>query len=246
MLDYDATTRITPYQALQHAFFKRTSDGETSSNSHSSSSSPRLQKSERESNPTSFTSHRPYPAATIPRPSSDPTAGGMGYRSSASMDCEGDSPHAHAHSTKPIKIRHNVQMQTDPIPAPTASIAHVGRPPGEDREGEEEEEENTISNSISTDSRVRTSKKPTVTKTTIITDMVVSDHIIPVTNSLYFNNISNSNYPLSTPTTSNGVPFGTKTDYIKTLNNLSTYKDASYSSYIVATSDTMLNPAILK
>lgn len=29
MLDYDPKTRITPYHALQHSFFKRTSDGST-------------------------------------------------------------------------------------------------------------------------------------------------------------------------------------------------------------------------
>lgn len=242
MLDYDATTRITPYQALQHAFFKRSTDGETSSNSHSSSSSPRLPKSDQESNPQSFTSTRPY-TATIPRPSSDPTTG-TGYRSSASMDCEGDSPNAQIHSsTKPVKLRHNVQMQTDPVPAPSSSIEHMGRPPGDEADVLEE---STISNSVSTTSHVRTFKKPTVSKTTTAPDMSESSHIQPVTTSLYFNNISNSNYPLTT-TPNNGVLFGgAETDYIKTLNNLSTYKDASYSSYIVATSDTMLNPAILK
>lgn len=29
MLDYDPKTRITPYHALQHSFFKRTADGST-------------------------------------------------------------------------------------------------------------------------------------------------------------------------------------------------------------------------
>ena len=242
MLDYDATTRITPYQALQHVFFKRTSDGEMSSNSHSSSSSPRLQKSDRDENPSSFSStQRTYPAS-IPRPSSDPTAGGMGYRSSASMDCEGDSPHTH--STKPIKLRHNVQMQTDPIiPNNTSShLTNVERPPGEPVELDVEEER-TISNSISassSSSTTRTSKKPTKSN-----DMIVASDVLPVNNTQhYFNNISN-NCSLST-TTSNGVPFGAKTDFIKTLNNLSTCKDTSYNNYITATSDSILNPAILK
>jgi len=203
----------------------------------------RLQKSDRDDNPSSFTStQRPYPAS-IPRPSSDPTAGGMGYRSSASMDCEGDSPHAHS-STKPIKLRHNVQMQTDPvIPNSTSShLENVGRPPGEQVELDVEEER-TISNSISTSSgssATRTSKKPTKNN-----DMIVVSDVLPVNNMHFFNNISNSNCTLNT-TTSNGVPFGAKTDYIKTLNNLSTYKDASYSNYIVATSDSILNPGILK
>lgn len=233
MLDYDASTRITPYQALQHAFFKRSSDGETSANSHSSSSSPRLQKSDRDNSTSSYNNHRPYPA-TIPRPSSDPTAGGLGYRSSASMDCEGDSPHTH--TAKPLKIRHNVQMQTDPIPTSASSASD--RPPGD--QVDIDDEDRTVPDSLS-NSHIRTSKNPT--KSTA-NDMVVSDSMQTVNNSLFYNNISNT-YPLNT-TTSNGIPYGTKTDYIKTLNNLSTYKDASYNNYIVATSDTMLNPTILK
>lgn len=220
MLDYDAKTRITPYQALQHAFFKRSSDGESSSNSHSSSPSPRQHRNEvdESSNPTSQNRVNP---ATIPRPSSDPTAGGMGYRSSASMDCEGESPH-HSKPTD-LKIRHNVQMQTDPIP--TSSIEHSLT--GEERTDQQVHISERTSN-----------MKPAVSKE----EMVVSEQVSPVHNSIYHNSIPNSTYPLST--TSNGVPFGNKSDYIDTLNNLSTYKDAAYSSYIVAASDTMLNPAL--
>lgn len=40
MLDYDPKTRITPYYALQHNFFKRTSDESTNTTAHSTSSSP--------------------------------------------------------------------------------------------------------------------------------------------------------------------------------------------------------------
>lgn len=39
MLDYDPKTRITPYYALQHNFFKRTSD-ESTNTANSTSSSP--------------------------------------------------------------------------------------------------------------------------------------------------------------------------------------------------------------
>jgi len=39
MLDYDATTRITPYYALQHSFFRRTAD-ESTNTSCSGSASP--------------------------------------------------------------------------------------------------------------------------------------------------------------------------------------------------------------
>ncbi|KAJ8919281.1 hypothetical protein NQ315_003865 [Exocentrus adspersus] len=40
MLDYDPKTRITPYYALQHNFFKRTSDESTNTTANSTSSSP--------------------------------------------------------------------------------------------------------------------------------------------------------------------------------------------------------------
>lgn len=40
MLDYDPKTRITPYYALQHTFFKRTTDESTNTNANSNSSSP--------------------------------------------------------------------------------------------------------------------------------------------------------------------------------------------------------------
>lgn len=39
MLEYDPKTRITPYYALQHNFFKRTSD-ESTNTANSTSSSP--------------------------------------------------------------------------------------------------------------------------------------------------------------------------------------------------------------
>ncbi|CAL1265205.1 unnamed protein product [Larinioides sclopetarius] len=43
MLDYDPKTRITPYHALQHSFFKRTSDESTNTN-HSASTSPAMEQ----------------------------------------------------------------------------------------------------------------------------------------------------------------------------------------------------------
>jgi len=39
MLDYDASTRVTPYYALQHGFFRRTAD-ESTNTSCSGSASP--------------------------------------------------------------------------------------------------------------------------------------------------------------------------------------------------------------
>ncbi|GFU42204.1 hypothetical protein NPIL_229691 [Nephila pilipes] len=43
MLDYDPKTRITPYHALQHSFFKRTSD-ESTNTTHSASTSPAMEQ----------------------------------------------------------------------------------------------------------------------------------------------------------------------------------------------------------
>ena len=43
MLDYNPKTRITPHNALQHSFFRRTTDGSTNT-SHSTSSSPAIEQ----------------------------------------------------------------------------------------------------------------------------------------------------------------------------------------------------------
>ena len=43
MLDYDPKTRITPYYALQHNFFKRTMD-ESTNTSNSASTSPAIEQ----------------------------------------------------------------------------------------------------------------------------------------------------------------------------------------------------------
>lgn len=41
MLEYDPASRIKPYYALQHSFFKRTADGSTNT-SNSTSASPAM------------------------------------------------------------------------------------------------------------------------------------------------------------------------------------------------------------
>lgn len=52
MLDYDPKTRVTPYYALQHNFFKRTAD-EGTNTSGSSGSSPAIQPTAVEPGPSS-------------------------------------------------------------------------------------------------------------------------------------------------------------------------------------------------
>ncbi|GIY05769.1 hypothetical protein CDAR_506481 [Caerostris darwini] len=49
MLDYDPKTRITPYYALQHSFFKRTADGSTNTLHNTVLSPPMLEPSESDS-----------------------------------------------------------------------------------------------------------------------------------------------------------------------------------------------------
>ena len=86
MLDYDPKTRITPFQALQHTFFKRTTDESTNTANASAASqgTSQMSGSSRGVASTSGT----HSAIMVSRPSSDPTTGAV--RSSASMDC--DSP----------------------------------------------------------------------------------------------------------------------------------------------------------
>ena len=68
MLDYDAKSRIQPYYALQHSFFKKTADEGTNTSS-SVSTSPALEQSQ-SSGTTSSTSSSSGTAAqhSSPRP----------------------------------------------------------------------------------------------------------------------------------------------------------------------------------
>eukprot|EP00794_Sanderia_malayensis_P010632 gene10632-11760_t len=82
MLDYDAKTRITPYQALQHSFFKRTTD-ESTNTMRTSTNSPgtaHVGLSHRASGPPSSSQSN----SDVSRPSSDPGA----VRDSATMECD--------------------------------------------------------------------------------------------------------------------------------------------------------------
>ncbi|XP_057302495.1 dual specificity tyrosine-phosphorylation-regulated kinase 1A-like [Hydractinia symbiolongicarpus] len=210
MLDYDARTRITPYQALQHVFFKRASEDNTGA-TNSSSSSPGLQKSEKElSTESSPHSHQRTNPASITRPSSDPTAG-SGYRSSAAMDCEGDSP---LQTKSTLKLRHNVKMQTDPI-----SATNCGETVPEEK-------------SILLDS---SDQKRTPMRSKNSSEMLVSNQPLVNTNT----------FPTSQPITSTTSIYN-KSEYLNTLNNLSAYKDATYSSYIVPPPDAVLPSGMLK
>ena len=77
MLDYDPKTRITPYYALQHNFFKRTADEGTNTHNNSVSTSP-----------ANVADHSSQGQETRPLPSYSSTLAGQ----SSAMDCE--SPRA--------------------------------------------------------------------------------------------------------------------------------------------------------
>ncbi len=94
MLDYDSKNRITPYQALQHSFFKRTTD-ESTNTTRTSTNSPGTSQIPSSSRTSASSSSIPS-NTVISRPSSDPTTGAV--RNSATMDC--DSPRQRKSVTK--------------------------------------------------------------------------------------------------------------------------------------------------
>ena len=205
MLEYDAKTRISPYQALQHAFFKRNS--EESSTNYSTSVSPVNHKEEKEYINVAHIA-RTNPVA-IHRPSSDPT----GFRNSA-MDCEGDVPHQTR--VVDIKLRHNVKMQTDPLPVKTISPEQEGRTKNNDKL--------KIENSIPF-------PKHSV-------DILQSEQI---NSSFRYSLLTNPIY--SFPNSGNAMPYESKSEFIDTLTNLSHYKETAYSSYLAK--EAVLSPGLL-
>ena len=93
MLDYDPKTRITPFQALQHTFFKRTTDEGTNTGNNASSATQGTSQVSTTGR-VAASSSGTHSATMVSRPSSDPTTGAV--RNSASMDC--DSPHQKSQS----------------------------------------------------------------------------------------------------------------------------------------------------
>lgn len=63
MLDFDPKTRITPYYALQHNFFKKTTD-ESTNTSNSTSTSPAMEQNS-VSSPTGVTVSYLHPSYTL-------------------------------------------------------------------------------------------------------------------------------------------------------------------------------------
>lgn len=98
MLDYDPKTRIAPYYALQHSFFKKTAD-EGTNTSNSVSTSPAMEQSQSTgtSSSTSSSSGGSSGTSNSGRARSDPThqhrhSGGHFSGAVQAMDCETHSP----------------------------------------------------------------------------------------------------------------------------------------------------------
>ncbi|CAB1316542.1 unnamed protein product, partial [Coregonus sp. 'balchen'] len=100
MLDYDPKSRIQPYYALQHSFFKKTTDEGTNTSS-SVSTSPALEQSQSSgtTSSTSSSSGGSSGTSTSGRARSDPThqhrhSGGHFSAAVQAMDCENLCPQA--------------------------------------------------------------------------------------------------------------------------------------------------------
>uniref|UniRef100_A0A2K5D171 Dual specificity tyrosine-phosphorylation-regulated kinase 1A n=1 Tax=Aotus nancymaae TaxID=37293 RepID=A0A2K5D171_AOTNA len=103
MLDYDPKTRIQPYYALQHSFFKKTAD-EGTNTSNSVSTSPAMEQSQSSGTTSSTSSSSGGSSGTSNsgRARSDPThqhrhSGGHFTAAVQAMDCETHSPQVSSH-----------------------------------------------------------------------------------------------------------------------------------------------------
>ncbi|NWZ08253.1 DYR1A kinase, partial [Agelaius phoeniceus] len=108
MLDYDPKTRIQPYYALQHSFFKKTAD-EGTNTSNSVSTSPAMEQSQSSGTTSSTSSSSGGSSGTSNsgRARSDPThqhrhSGGHFTAAVQAMDCETHSPQVRQQFPPPI------------------------------------------------------------------------------------------------------------------------------------------------
>ena len=134
MLDYDPKTRITPYYALQHNFFKRTADEGTNTNS-SASTSPAMgdhssaaaavaaANSSHNSTLTAESSSSSGSSSTRAR--SDPSHAHSAYPQPSAMECESPRGPSYLHSTRPHP--HHVPAYNHP-PASSVRSRYVAQP----------------------------------------------------------------------------------------------------------------------
>ncbi|XP_051870196.1 dual specificity tyrosine-phosphorylation-regulated kinase 1A isoform X2 [Pristis pectinata] len=133
MLDYDPKTRIAPYYALQHSFFKKTAD-EGTNTSNSVSTSPAMEQSQSTgtSSSTSSSSGGSSGTSNSGRARSDPThqhrhSGGHFSGAVQAMDCETHSPQVRqqypvALGWTPGDATSQVTVETHPVQETTFHI----------------------------------------------------------------------------------------------------------------------------
>ncbi|KAG8450188.1 hypothetical protein GDO86_002721 [Hymenochirus boettgeri] len=140
MLDYDAKTRIQPYYALQHSFFKKTAD-EGTNTSNSVSTSPAMEQSQSSGTTSSTSSSSGGSSGTSNsgRARSDPThqhRHSVGHFTAAvqAMDCETHSPQVRQQfppgwtvpevPTQVTIETHPVQETTFHVPPSQQNVSH--------------------------------------------------------------------------------------------------------------------------
>nr|XP_048722912.1 dual specificity tyrosine-phosphorylation-regulated kinase 1A isoform X2 [Caretta caretta] len=134
MLDYDPKTRIQPYYALQHSFFKKTAD-EGTNTSNSVSTSPAMEQSQ-SSGTTSSTSSSSGGSSGISnsgRARSDPThqhrhSGGHFTAAVQAMDCETHSPQVRQQFPPPLgwtstEAPTQITVETHPVQETTFHVS---------------------------------------------------------------------------------------------------------------------------
>jgi len=134
MLDYDPKSRITPYYALQHNFFKRTADEGTNTNS-SASTSPAMADhsgqaavaaaaaaaaSVASSSNTLVAESSSSSSSSSTRARSDPSRDHSNFQPAAAMECE--SPRGPYHS-RPHP--HHLPTYSHPSSTSSSSRRHV-------------------------------------------------------------------------------------------------------------------------
>ncbi|KAL0994487.1 hypothetical protein UPYG_G00122900 [Umbra pygmaea] len=133
MLDYDPKSRIQPYYALQHSFFKKTADEGTNTSS-SVSTSPALEQSQSSgtTSSTSSSSGGSSGTSTSGRARSDPThqhrhSGGHFSAAVQAMDCENLCPQVRQTFPPPVgwaggEGAQTVTVETHPVQETTFHV----------------------------------------------------------------------------------------------------------------------------
>ncbi|XP_005375804.2 PREDICTED: dual specificity tyrosine-phosphorylation-regulated kinase 1A isoform X1 [Chinchilla lanigera] len=134
MLDYDPKSRIQPYYALQHSFFKKTAD-EGTNTSNSVSTSPAMEQSQSSGTTSSTSSSSGGSSGTSNsgRARSDPThqhrhSGGHFTAAVQAMDCETHSPQVRQQFPAPLgwsgtEAPTQVTVENHPVQETTFHVA---------------------------------------------------------------------------------------------------------------------------